>query len=195
MSEFTPPDRDERTWLQTYTGKMFWPLNPRPEDIDIRDIAHALSQEARYSGMTRFHYSVGQHCLLASTIVAPEFQLLALMHDATEAYLKDIIRPIKRWDGMSLYLKAEEQMHHCIAKALDFSPKMPPEVKNADNAMLGTERDALMAPPPKPWFQMVPPADVKIVRMYPEEVENKFLIRYCELRGIAIPPPPEWTRG
>jgi hypothetical protein len=198
MSEtplFTPPERDERTWIQTFTARKFWPLNPRPEEVDIRDIAHGLSQENRYNGMCRFPYSVGQHCLLASTIVAPEFQLLALMHDATEAYTKDILRPIKRWEGMSLYLKAEEQLHHCIAKALDFSPEMPPEVKYADTAMLGAERRVLMAPPPAPWIEMVPAADVKIVRMSAEEVENKFLMRFCDLKGISVPPAPEWTRG
>jgi hypothetical protein len=173
---------------------MVWPLNPLPQDIDIRDIAHALSNECRYNGMCKHHYSVAQHCLLVSQSVPPEFALLGLMHDSSEAFLKDILRPIKRWSGMKEYLVVEERMHKCIAEALGFTAEIPAEVKLADTAMLGTERKALMAPPPQPWIETVPAADVIIHRMTPEGAEAEFLIRYCKLTGIAMPEVPEWAR-
>ncbi len=85
-------------YIATYTGKQFYPLDPRPEDVCLEDIAHSLSNLCRFTGHTdtdRF-YSVAQHSVICSTIVAPEAALLALLHDAAEAYLGDISRPLKR---------------------------------------------------------------------------------------------------
>jgi hypothetical protein len=89
--------RDRRgDWMQTFTGRAFYPLDPRPEDIDPVDIAHALSLICRYGGHSSRFYSVAEHCVLMSHAVAPEHALWALLHDATEAYLGDMIRPLKR---------------------------------------------------------------------------------------------------
>ena len=78
------------SWLQTYTGIQFWPLDPRPEEIDIQDIAHALSLLCRFNGHCQRFYSVAEHSVHVSTILAPEFGLWGLLHDAAEAYLSDI---------------------------------------------------------------------------------------------------------
>lgn len=86
-------------WMITYTGKRFWPLDPRPEDVDFRDIGHALSLICRYGGHVRCFYSVAEHsCLLAKYFLQRaerQRARYALIHDAPEAYVGDIIRPLK----------------------------------------------------------------------------------------------------
>jgi uncharacterized protein len=83
-------------WIQTYTGRRVYPLDPSPEDIDIADIAHALSNVCRFTGHVREFYSVAQHSVIVSECVPAPFALLGLMHDAPEAYIGDISRPLKK---------------------------------------------------------------------------------------------------
>ena len=83
-------------WIQTFTGRAFYVLDPRPEDVDIEDIAHALSMQCRFAGHCREFYSVAQHSVTASWLVPPEDALWGLLHDAAEAYVVDLPRPIKR---------------------------------------------------------------------------------------------------
>lgn len=84
-------------WIITYTGKRFYPLDPRPEDIDIEDIAHALSLVNRFTGHTRFPYSVAEHSIECSRYVTDGQYLGALLHDAAEAYVNDLARPFKQY--------------------------------------------------------------------------------------------------
>lgn len=60
---------EDSSWLQTFTGKKIFPLNPRTEDICIADIAHSLSMQCRYNGHTKLFYSVAQH----SAVMANNF--------------------------------------------------------------------------------------------------------------------------
>src|ERR1700757_1336901 len=95
-------------WIQTFSGKRFSLLEPQPDQICIEDIAHALSLQARFTGHVKYHYSVAQHCWYASQIVAPEFALEALMHDASEAYIGDMSRPMKHFTTAGVeYMKVE----------------------------------------------------------------------------------------
>ena len=73
-------------WIQTYSGKKFWLDPPMWDQIDIIDIAHALSMTCRYGGHSKFFYSVAQHCCLMSRLVPKRLALAALLHDAVEAY-------------------------------------------------------------------------------------------------------------
>ena len=86
-------------FLHIATGHIF-PLDPDPSDIDIQDIAHALSNNCRWTGHVKSFYSVGQHSVLVSQIVEPENALAGLLHDASEAYLSDIARPVKYSEPM-----------------------------------------------------------------------------------------------
>jgi len=81
-------------WIETYTGKQFYPLDPYPEDIDVRDIAHALSNLCRFTGHCRAFYSVAEHSIYVSTHVPKTMALQALFHDAPEAYIADISGPL-----------------------------------------------------------------------------------------------------
>ncbi len=87
------------TCITTYTGGTFDYSKFGPDDIDIRDIAHALSHLCRFTGHTNIFYSVAQHCLLVSEKIpgGPEVKLAALLHDAAEAYVNDLSSPLKKW--------------------------------------------------------------------------------------------------
>lgn len=167
-------------WMQTYTGKQFWPIDPRAEEVDIRDIAHALSLICRYNGQCNRFYSVAEHSWHTSFLVPPEHQLAALMHDATEAYVCDIPRPLKR------FLENYEQIEFEVWLAIcDKWPKLPrflPAcVKQADNAILMAEAAVLLGPHPAPWGVDVEPAQRNILCMPSGIAEHNFLMRFNEL--------------
>ncbi|QKX44275.1 hypothetical protein HPE42_20935 [Escherichia coli] len=81
------------SYIQTLSGKKFDYLNSTTDDVEIEDIATALSHICRFSGHLPEFYSVAQHSVLCSQIVPPEFAFEALMHDAAEAYCRDIPAP------------------------------------------------------------------------------------------------------
>lgn len=84
------------SWIQTYTGRRFDLLNPAASDVDIRDIAHALSNCCRFAGHTKQFYSVAQHSVIVSRVCEPRDALYGLLHDAAEAYTGDLTRPLKK---------------------------------------------------------------------------------------------------
>lgn len=168
-------------WMQTFTGRRFYPLDPRPDEIDPEDIAHALSLLCRYGGHVDRFYSVAEHCVLMSQAVPPEHALAALLHDATEAYVVDVPRPLKR--QLSDYRDIEEQVWFAIAfrYGLDFT--LPQSVKDADNRILLTERAALLSRA-EPWHSLddYTPLPVQIEGWAPVRAEARYLARLEELR-------------
>lgn len=118
MEHPVPQREQDGSWIQTFTGRRFWPLDPRPEDVAIEDIAHALSLLCRYNGHVRRFYSVGEHSLLLCWYLEKLYpddralQLQALMHDAAEAYLADIPRPVKPL--LTGYYAAEARVEQVI---------------------------------------------------------------------------------
>jgi hypothetical protein len=175
--------------MQTYTGGRFYPLDPSPLEVDPVDIAHALSLVCRYGGhVTRF-YSVAEHCVLLSHAVSPENALWALLHDAAEAYVGDMVRPLKRM--MPAYVDAEDGVLLVIALrfGLEWRPdvpwRMPDEVKEADNRIILTERAALMRPTADVWMEdTLTPLPVTICGWKPAEAEARYFARLVELARI-----------
>lgn len=168
-------------WMQTYTGRAFYPLEPNVNDIDPVDIAHALSLLCRYGGHVSRFMSVAEHCILMSHAVAAENALWALLHDATEAYMGDLIRPLKL--AMPAYCEAEDRLMAVICDRFGLDPVCPAEVKAADNRILRDERAALMAEPPLPWASIedVPALGVHIQGWDPATAERIYLARLAEL--------------
>src|SRR4051812_44303587 len=101
--------------IQTYSGKQFFPMRPIGGDIDIEDIAHALSNQCRFSGHCQRFYSVAEHSLRVAELVTPQHKLWALLHDASEAYLVDLPTPIKR--TLEEYRNAENRVMKAICRA------------------------------------------------------------------------------
>lgn len=181
MSYDNRPEGCERrgNWMQTYSGGVIYPLDPRPEEIHIADIAHALSNMCRFGGHCNGFYSVAEHSVLVSRCVPQEHALTALMHDATEAYLVDIPRPIKY--DLGNYVEIEDQLWLAIAEKWSLPAIMPSEVKAADNAVLLAEAQQIMKPAPLPWSVPGEPAPVMIACMAPKDAKAFFLARYEEL--------------
>lgn len=171
-------------WMQTFSGWAFYPMSPHEDEIDPVDIAHALSMLCRYGGHVRRFYSVAEHCVLMSRAVSPENALWALLHDATEAYLGDMVRPVKRF--LPAYARAEDRLMGVICKRFGLPATCPDEVKDADNRILRDERDALMGPAPLPWrsIENVPALGVDIGPWWPDEAERRYLERLHEL-GVS----------
>lgn len=177
-------DGPRSDWMQTYTGRAFYPLEPAAADIDPVDIAHALSLLCRYGGHVDRFYSVAEHCVLMSHAVAPENALWALLHDATEAYMGDLIRPLKL--AMPAYREAEDRLMAAICDRFGIDPACPAEVKTADNRILRDERDELMMRPPLPWASIedVPALGVRVQGWDPLTAKRAYLARLAELAEI-----------
>jgi len=183
-------------WILTFTGRAFWPLDARPDEIDSRDIAHALSMLCRFGGHTRRFYSVAEHCVLMSYAVAPEYALAALLHDAAEAYMVDLPRPIKR--NLPTYGIYEDSLLDCIARkyGLHHGPAggsgrdpeyvIPKPVKEADNRILLDERAALLTSN-IPWASLIglQPLGINIRAWTPQRAESEYANRLSELLNAS----------
>lgn len=172
-------------WIQTFTGRQFWPMDPRAEDIFAIDIAHALSNLCRYSGHCERFYSVAEHSIVVSNHVPAEHALWGLLHDASEAYLVDVPRPLKPF--LSGYREAEARIMLAICERFGISADMPKEVSDIDYRILTDERMANMAPPPEKWKTDTDPIGAAFSFMSPPEAEAAFLQRLTELTaGVAV---------
>ncbi len=176
-----------QSWFQTYSGVKFDPRRCGPEDIRIEDIAHASSQDCRYGGHTRYFYSVAQHCCLVHDHMPqgrhPHFKMLrlqALLHDATEAYLGDVVKPLKRL--LKDYQKLERRLEIIILKRYGLPIKLEPEVKEADLIALATEkRDLLYDGPIWEATKGVVPWPEEIIPWLPAVAKEQFLKRFYAL--------------
>jgi len=170
--------------IRTYTGRAFEPLNPDPDALCIEDIAHALANNCRFTGHVRWHYSVAQHSVLVSQIVPDELALTGLLHDASEAYLSDVARPIKQQPEFGdVYLRYEQGIEEAIATRFGIVYPYPSEVKDADNLLLVTEARDLMHGTKgwDPYLASIEPLEKEIEKWTPEWAEVMFLARYEEL--------------
>jgi hypothetical protein len=169
-------------WMQTFSGRQFWPLDPRSNEIDITDIAGPLSKLCRYGGQCLKFYSVAEHCVHVASFAPPKLKLTALLHDASEAYLSDVIRPIK--SHLSNYLAIEAELEKAVAQRFDLEWPWHQEVKRLDTAILADERDQAMAPPPIPWSQTTePPLGVTLQFWTPDVAVRKFLFAFSAYSG------------
>lgn len=177
----------EAPWIQTYSGRRFNPTNPNPKAIVIQDIAHALSMQCRFSGHCREFYSVAQHSVFVSYICNHEDSFWGLMHDASEAYLVDVPRPLKRSGKFQAYLDFEDKMQKAICERFGLSEEEPESVKRADKILLATEARDLMSPLHHDWRQPVQPLPFTIVSWSPEKAKEEFLQRFNRLTD------PNWS--
>jgi hypothetical protein len=184
----TEPDPSRGEWFSTYTGRRWYVRSPRPEDVDLADVAHSLSMQCRFNGHCRDFYSVAQHSVLVSRLVRPELALHGLL-DAAEAYVGDLVRPIKQtfrtWNVVAF--DALESLAE-LAIFAQFGVRPPDgdeaeEIKRADLVALSTERRDLLKPG-LVWRTTTthPPAPETIRPMPPLEAEALFLARWVELR-------------
>lgn len=123
--------------FRTLTGLKFSLTDPKPEMITIEDIAAGLAHKGHYSGLTPKYFSIAEHCLLTEALCAftgdgldYELRLIALLHDASEAYIGDIIRPLK--DLVPEFRNIENKIHEAIFKKFDLPIERLHEIKKFD---------------------------------------------------------------
>lgn len=200
MTEETkPPGWHRGDWMQTWTGRKFFPLDPRPEDIDPADIAHALAHLCRYAGHVDRFYSVAEHCVLMSLWLRDQgrseaIQLEALLHDGTEAYVVDVPRPLKI--NLPDYRAAEAGVQRAVWERFGLpvqrivgAPAVPiesPLVKEADTRILLDERNELMSRTQHAWgVDSLEPLGVNVMGWGPQTAEINYVARLQQL-GVVV---------
>lgn len=171
-------------WMQTYTGRKFWPLDPRAEEVEIEDIAHGLALQCRYAGHCLRFYSVAEHSVLISRWLAgqghdAEMCLWGLLHDAGEAYVLDMIRPLK--GSMPEFRAVEQRVLNAVTERFRMYPVMPAAVKNADNRILVDEKRQNMQTGLVWGTDSLTPLGVTLQWWRPEEAEEAFLADFYRL--------------
>ena len=177
--------------ILTYTNTLFYPLAPRVDEVKIEDIAHALSQMCRANGHFKTFYSVGQHsinCARESEArgLSDRMQLACLLHDASEAYISDITRPVKCY--LEEYRKIENNLQKVIYKKFgieNLTDEECSQIQDVDNALLHHEFKCLHY---KGIYECSP--QLYMVHNFSEErmvdVENEFIqLIQCIMKKIA----------
>lgn len=170
-------------WIQTFTGDAMWPMDPRVDEIRIEDIAHSLSMLCRFGGHCLRFYSVAEHSVLLSMVVAPEHAMWALLHDASEAYLTDVPRPVKAY--LPGYKEAERHLQSVIAARFGLPGEIPEDVHEADSRIIADEARQNMSAPKNEWGFMPEALGVRLRFWVPDRAEEKFMERYMQLRSVA----------
>src|ERR1039457_6405429 len=116
-------------FIGTFSGLRFWPLAPNPDDILIADIAHALAHQCRFGGHAWKFYSVAKHSVHVSQLCPPEHALWGLLHDASEAYLVDLPRPLKLLPEFAPYREAERRSQRAVAVRFGLPEEQPASVR------------------------------------------------------------------
>ncbi len=178
-------------WIQVRSGGRFYPLDPRPEEVFIEDVAFALSNVTRFSGHCEF-YSVAQHSVLVSRHCDQADALFGLLHDSAEAYICDLSRPVKqslRRAGIVVFDTIEGAIMDAVCQRFGLPLIQPESVDRADVLLLATEARDLMAPLTPGWRHTVengyPVLEERIVPWTPLKARQEFLARFAELGGKA----------
>ena len=168
--------------IHTFSGVAFDLLNPQPEMIILEDIIHSLSLINRFNGAAKFPYSVAQHSLYVAGLLPPELKLHGLLHDAPEAYVGDMVSPLKKI--MTQYKEVEAKISRVVANTFGLSYPAPAEVKKADLAVLSAERKQVLNPSYGPWYKDFPlAADIYIEEMPWVQVKDLYSSELQSLLG------------
>ncbi len=175
------------SWIQTYTGKKFYPFSPNPEHIDIEDIAHSLSLTCRFRGHCKRFYSVAEHSWFIyqeakKADTSRGDQMWALLHDAAEAYCSDLLTPIKL--EMGAFRELENGILKAVAVRFGLVLPMPEMIKELDLRMLATERRQAMGQGPT-WDNLsaVLPLKIELIFLSSEAAKYWFLRSFDEIES------------
>lgn len=187
----SPPEprrerQPEPAFFMLASGTVMNLCDPDPLEIRIADIALGLSRLCRFAGHTRRFYSVAEHCVRVSHLVPPHAALAALLHDASEAYLGDVTRPLKA--VLPAYRQIERRMERAIDQAFGIDSHIwRVEIKSADLRMCIIEAHRLMPRDPAYWGTAPDERNIAVECWSPDEARRRFLDRFTELTRAAAP--------
>lgn len=206
FTEKSSPQKISGPTILMRSGKYFDYEHPSESEFTISDIAHALSHICRFAGHTPYHYSVAQHSVYVSQLVDEEDKLAALLHDAAEAFIGDMVRPLKQI--MPEFREMERRIEVAVFSRFGLkltnvfqigqpniiSAYIHPAIKAADNAMLKAEQIQLMANGDH-WSSLhkIEAAPVIIERWSPEKAKVEFLSEFYSLSGKDETSGPQYA--
>jgi len=175
------------TFISTYSKGKFWPIDPREDEVKIEDIAHALSLMCRGNGHVKHFYSVGQHSIYCAQEAKlrgfnSKVQLACLLHDASEAYISDITRPVKKL--LDVYLEMEDMLQSLIFKVYaldDLTEEEHAQVKLVDDTILRYELSELLDTHNYNDLELVGTYDLSFKMM--DQTEREFLELFKTLQS------------
>ncbi len=167
------------------SGAWFDFLDPRSSDFDIDDIAHGLAHVCRYAGQCTDFYSVAEHSLLVSD-TCREDPYAALMHDAAEALIGDVTRPLKQL--LPDYKRLEREVEAAVFERFGVAIRTPNAVKAADLRVLAAEQAQIMPKGTADWAVQagISPAPVFVRHLAPSIAKQAFLDRFHALRDANL---------
>lgn len=168
-------------WTQTYNKIKFDFINPTTDMINIGDISQGLAMQCRFSGQCKEFYSIAEHCVNASILAKPGDKLHALLHDASEAYISDIVKPLK--EQLPAYKLIEDKIQTVIFKRYRVYPKNSKErVKAIDHRLLHYEATNLLQfPAVDDWIEITHIDNLEIKCLPPQEARIAFLRQFYTL--------------
>ena len=176
--------------IQTYSGIMFDLENPTAEMVRLEDIAHALANSSRFNGHTARFYSIAQHsCICTGVMREAAHKPWALFHDAAEAYVGDVVAPLKSLLAPTIHQIETRAQGAIVARfEIDVSQGVQWAVRVADLRMLATEQRDLLGPQAEPWELEFPPYDFHITQTWsPHFAKRVYLDMARQLLGLPVP--------
>jgi 5'-deoxynucleotidase YfbR-like HD superfamily hydrolase len=172
-----------KLYVSTYLGNRFYPLEPRIDDVAVEDIAHGLAYQCRFNGQTNAFYSVAQHSLIVASLVPEELRFAALLHDAAEAYLGDMVKPLKVL--LPSFSEIEDNVSRIIGERFGVDLSHNAIVKQADLIALATEKRDLMPYSVEEWTSLigVEPMRAVILTMPPDVAKREFMREFERMRN------------
>jgi len=163
-----------RNWIQTRTGVAFDLINPTPDMVRIEDIANSLAFQSRFNGHTGSSYSVAEHSVFVSRYCPPQDRLWGLLHDAHEAYVGDIVSPVKAL--IPGFKEIEGRIQNAICDKFGIPRKCPRSVKLADNRLLLTEKEVFFPAEAGDWgVEGEPYGSCRLCRYEPRAAREFFM--------------------
>lgn len=175
-------------YMHCFSGGVYFPCDPRADEMNIIDIAHHLSNQCRFAGASKHFLSTAEHSYLCSFvgdgIYTPQEQLEKLMHDGAEAYIQDMIRPLKYLPFFSVIYKMLERRNEVVmAKKYGLRYPFGPHVKHADEMICNLEMNHNIARAHKGHLhdEMKVQSGLRLHCWSPEHAEFMFLARFDDL--------------
>lgn len=172
--------------VSTRSGRRVALLNPSPAQIVIGDIAHGLAHQCRFNGQTNQFYSVAQHSVLVASILPRELRLAGLLHDASEAYLGDIVQPLKAL--LPDYQTIEANFCKVLGARFNVDLQPNPALHQADLIVLATERRDLMPMDTTDWSCVagITPLSRSIKPLAPDVAAAQFMALFFRLSNQTV---------